>query len=186
MCKFLIENGADIDEIAKDETGGSRTPLGVIPGDRSNGADIDAVDDFGRSVTDMAYQSVYDYPNWGGGYRGDLWDAALLQCGYDVYERRLHHARTPQYDGMYRREDFERLWEGREELCPYFDDPPHWPPGGCVVPLSAKEDNTEEEDEVEEDDKSEDEADIEEEDKMEAFDKESEYDVNELLDDYMT
>lgn len=32
------------------------------------------------------------------------------------------------YIEWYTREDFERLWRGREEFCPYYDDLEEWDP----------------------------------------------------------
>ena len=40
-------------------------------------ADVYSVDKFGKSISD----SAYTYNNWYSSYRGDLWDAALSQCG---------------------------------------------------------------------------------------------------------
>jgi hypothetical protein len=78
------------------------------------GADIHAVDNYGNSVSEIAYNLCY-MP----GYAGELWDYALSECGYDILQD------TPA-------QIFERLWHGRETLCPYYDDPPLWPQQGLI------------------------------------------------------
>ena len=96
------------------------------------GADVSAVDCFGYSVSYYAYR-----PNCPqiehldvGGYRGDLWDATLARYGYDIYKKRKEtpHPRRPRYTEYYTRVHFEELWKGFEDLCPYYHDPPIWPP----------------------------------------------------------
>lgn len=98
-----------------------------------NGVDVRAVDCEGRSVSIVAYKLNYIEPELGldhfGGYRGDLWDAALATCGYDLLEFRKDYPRTPRYGTEYERADFERLWEGIEERCPYWDHG-RWPETG--------------------------------------------------------
>lgn len=103
------------------------------------GADPFAIDNDGRSVPDAAYRpSWFDKRYELGPLRGDLFDAALVRCGFDIREMRGRYPRTPQYaepkfhawgarKGGYAREDFEELWAGCEHLCPYFHDPPWWP-----------------------------------------------------------
>jgi len=103
------------------------------------GADICSIDHFGHSISDDAYRPLrHDEDYELGGYRGDLWDAVLSQCGYDICKMREGYHRRPQYiDGYgrkgYSRKDFERLWSGREKFCPYFNDPPIWCPRGCSL-----------------------------------------------------
>ncbi|KAF7503129.1 hypothetical protein GJ744_004271 [Endocarpon pusillum] len=96
------------------------------------GADVNAVDNFGDSIAKTAYshEGVYDHLNTYdlGMYRGDLWDAVLSDCGYDIAEMRKGFPRRPRYSCDYTREGFERLWRGREEFCPYYDDPSEWDP----------------------------------------------------------
>ncbi|OIW24632.1 ankyrin [Coniochaeta ligniaria NRRL 30616] len=94
------------------------------------GADVYATDRLGRSVSQLAYSKTC----WSemavlGSYCGDLWDAVLDLCGYSVlefrkgYPRRAIYTRSPRSPGWnYSRVDFERLWEGREHRCPYWDD----------------------------------------------------------------
>nr|RBQ85011.1 hypothetical protein FVER53263_08826 [Fusarium verticillioides] len=96
------------------------------------GADILALDHHQHSVSMRAY-----LPNDGdnqysskGSYRGDLWDAALRICGYDVSSHRDAYPRVPRYNRNYRRKDFERLWEGYEALCPYWTDERYPETGG--------------------------------------------------------
>ncbi|KAF5694406.1 hypothetical protein FDENT_1273 [Fusarium denticulatum] len=96
------------------------------------GADILAHDHHQHSVSMRAY-----LPNDGdnqysskGSYRGDLWDAALTICGYDINPYRDAYPRVPRYNRNYRRKDFERLWEGYEALCPYWTDERYPETGG--------------------------------------------------------
>jgi hypothetical protein len=91
------------------------------------GADIHSIDFKGRSIFDDAYSNTTedDYLNLGT-YRGDLWDAALSRCGYDVRKIRNCFHRIPRYTERYNRGHFEQLWKGKEESCPYFDDPAVW------------------------------------------------------------
>lgn len=95
----------------------------------SQGADVRARDNRGLSVSDLAYRkSCVEAPGLGS-YRGDLWDSVLAACGYDIREFRSagRYVRRGSYTDWYTRQDFERLWEGREDRCPYWDDSP-WPP----------------------------------------------------------
>ncbi|KAF2104285.1 hypothetical protein NA57DRAFT_51122 [Rhizodiscina lignyota] len=107
------------------------------------GADVLAVDDFGHSVSHYAYTSSVKEC---GGYRGDLWDAALARRGYNLYEMRRGFPRKPRYSRRYSRATFERLWSGFEHLCPYYDDVPVWPPGSRLheVFTDDEEDSDEE------------------------------------------
>lgn len=97
------------------------------------GVSVYAVDDKHRSVSMTAYiENEFEREcEWTpiGGYRGDLWDAALATCGYNLWEFRKIYPRLPRYDSRYKRSDFERLWEGIEHLCPYWDDR-RWPETG--------------------------------------------------------
>lgn len=97
-----------------------------------SGADVSAVDHGGFSVSLCAYcpNPSYDRSKELGGYRGDLWDAALAQCGRDINKMResTPHPRRPLYTKRYTRQYFERLWRGFEHLCPYYHDPPIWWP----------------------------------------------------------
>ena len=85
------------------------------------GADVHAKDDFGLSVSYYAYtKSCRDERPLS--YRGDLWDAALDACGHDIREFRKGYPRTARYTAKYKRSDFEALWKGREDRCPYWKD----------------------------------------------------------------
>ncbi|RBR03583.1 uncharacterized protein FIESC28_11740 [Fusarium coffeatum] len=88
------------------------------------GADVLSVDHHQHSVSMRAYLPNDNDNQYSskGSYRGDLWDAALSLCGYDISEHRAMHPRVPRYNKSYRRKDFERLWQGREPSCPYWDD----------------------------------------------------------------
>ena len=102
------------------------------------GADIRAVDDKGFSVSYYAYRKNAQFDKIStddeftfGGYRGDLWDAALAVFGINPYEFRKQYPRRPRYSEHYTRQDFENLWKGRENQCPYWDD--------ARYPLSGRE-----------------------------------------------
>jgi len=85
------------------------------------GADVYAEDYRGRSVSHVAYSgSCWDDDC--GSYRGDLWDAVLDACGYDIREFRKGYPRIAAYGARYTRSDFEALWKDREDRCPYWDD----------------------------------------------------------------
>ena len=91
------------------------------------GADVHAVDYSGMSISDIAYNASYEDEGYDlGGYRGDLWDAVLSECGHDISEMRKGYPRIPHYASRYTRECFEGLWLNREEFCPYYNDPPEW------------------------------------------------------------
>ena len=91
----------------------------------AHGADVDSRDNEGKSVSEYAYsQQSGRSDDW----YGDVWDRALSSCGYDICTRRRGFPRKPFYDKDYTREDFEELWFGSEEICPYYHDPPVWDP----------------------------------------------------------
>jgi hypothetical protein len=94
----------------------------------SRGANIHATDASGRSVTRAAYHSGICPLCEGnfGSFTGDLWDAVLVASGVDIYPFRQDSPRRASYTQDYSREHFERLWEGKEHLCPYWDDA-SWP-----------------------------------------------------------
>jgi hypothetical protein len=80
-----------------------------------------------RSTFDSAYRTVQGrLSHYMGSYRGDLWDAILTRCGYDIRRLRQGYPRKRIYTPIYTRADFERMWGEREHLCPYYDDPPVW------------------------------------------------------------
>lgn len=89
-----------------------------------HGADVYAEDYSGRSVSDVAYRyglsyelrEKLGYPN------EDVWDCALAVCGYNILDFRQHRCRKAHYGQIYKRQDFEKLWDGHEHLCPYYDD----------------------------------------------------------------
>ncbi|KAI0965926.1 hypothetical protein F4678DRAFT_467066 [Xylaria arbuscula] len=93
------------------------------------GANVYAVDDWGKSVSEIAYATLVCAEltnNDLGSYRGDLWDSVLLACNYNIADFRGMCRRTARYTYNYTRGDFEKLWEGREPSCPYWDDSA-WP-----------------------------------------------------------
>ena len=96
----------------------------------SQGADVQAVNSSGQTISDIAYQRHCNtYPsNLDVSFmRGDLWDLVLVASGHDLADFRSFFPRTASYGKNYTREHFERLWKGREEQCPYWDDL-DWPP----------------------------------------------------------
>ena len=98
-----------------------------------SGADVDAVDDHGVCVTEHAYTYGQDFTFTNlAGRLGDLWDHVLVRCGYDLFARRTAFPRRPSYSDSdsekYSRKEFEEIWAGWESYCPYYDDPPEWPP----------------------------------------------------------
>lgn len=89
-----------------------------------SGANPYAISNNGTSVGQVAYR----WRRRIGNYVGDLWDAVLQNCGFDVSQfRPKNHRRYAKYTNSYCRKHFEALWEGRESECPYWDDEP-WPP----------------------------------------------------------
>ncbi|KAM0421331.1 hypothetical protein ACHAPT_010861 [Fusarium lateritium] len=96
------------------------------------GADTSAVDHHDNTVTMRAYlpnENDNQYSSKGS-YRGDLWDAAVAICGYDLKHFRANYPRVARYNKNYSRQDFERLWLGHESLCPYWDDKRYPETGG--------------------------------------------------------
>lgn len=79
------------------------------------------------SVSGLAYGTENDpFPSRVGSYSGDLWNSVLSESGHDLAEFRARFPRRAGYTLLYTRDDFEMLWRGREEFCPYYDDPPVW------------------------------------------------------------
>ncbi|KAI1738138.1 ankyrin [Xylaria scruposa] len=93
----------------------------------TRGADVYALDNRGQSVCEVAYSQKDLQYGRRGSYVGDLWDAVLRSCGYDVAEFRRDNQRRANYTDSYTRQDFEAVWKGREDQCPYWNDEP-WPP----------------------------------------------------------
>lgn len=93
-----------------------------------HGADVHFEDWYGLQPSDYAYgatcQACYDFGN---SAKGDVWDAALTNSGYDIPESRKYYPRKARYIAGYTRGDFEKLWHGQEDNCPYWDDQ-LWPP----------------------------------------------------------
>ncbi|KAK9415363.1 hypothetical protein SUNI508_10553 [Seiridium unicorne] len=87
------------------------------------GADVRATNYSGRSVSEVAYTgpSVY-FSEDHGGYFGDFWDAVLATCGYNPLDFRAGHPRMARFTTAYTPEHFRRLWDGREHLCPYWNE----------------------------------------------------------------
>jgi hypothetical protein len=80
-------------------------------------------DRLGYTASEYAY--MRNHPSTGG-LIGDLWDAALVRRGYNIYANRKKHPRVPRYKKYYTRRIFERIWSSREDQCPYFEDPSYW------------------------------------------------------------
>ena len=105
---------------------GVRKDYGVLEGLFERGADVNAQDKSGTSVSRVAYACLSPFCLMGS-YPGDLWDSFLQSRGYDIEKYRGGNYRKAQYTEDYTRAHFEMLWEGKEHLCPYWDDEP-WPP----------------------------------------------------------
>jgi hypothetical protein len=91
----------------------------------NSGAEVNAVDEDGKSVSIYAYESLGGVPErQAGSFRGDLWDRVLAGTGFDVASYRNSHGipRRARYTRSYTRKHFEHLWEGMAELCPYYHD----------------------------------------------------------------
>ncbi|KAK5659900.1 hypothetical protein OQA88_13364 [Cercophora sp. LCS_1] len=89
----------------------------------NRGAVVNAEDNHGYSVSHIAYSQTCHVKferNWS--FPGDLWDAVLDTCGYGVQDFRNGYPRSAKYTDTYTRDDFESLWKGREERCPYWND----------------------------------------------------------------
>jgi len=111
------------------------------------GADINVRDGYGLSPSQLAYMMdgmtilcdrgarVEYYPqkkwflSYPGSYTGDLWDSVIQSFGHNLTAHRNREGipRKARYTAIYTRAEFEMLWEGKEDLCPYWDDRP-WPP----------------------------------------------------------
>ena len=88
-----------------------------------HGADVYAKDDYGLSVSDIAYADDSTDSKWGiGCARGDVWDFCLALTDHNVSEFRQGWPRKARYGRRYTRRDFEELWAGNEHLCPYYYD----------------------------------------------------------------
>ncbi|KAJ3540684.1 hypothetical protein NM208_g4949 [Fusarium decemcellulare] len=89
-----------------------------------NGADIHATKNWGDTVSSFAYGQGLGMPrrDSDSSFPGDLWDAVLDSCGYNIYKFRKHCPRRPFYTGTYTRQAFESLWQGKEHRCPYWND----------------------------------------------------------------
>jgi hypothetical protein len=84
-----------------------------------SGADVDAVDYSGTSVSLQVYHKS---SRRNSSFSGDLWDRVLAGAGFDVAPfRKLHGIqRRAWYNPWYTRRDFEAIWAGMTELCPYY------------------------------------------------------------------
>ncbi|QGI80866.1 hypothetical protein CEK25_007595 [Fusarium fujikuroi] len=92
-----------------------------------NGGDIWAVDDAGYLAANYAYDITCEADFlFSPSLKGDLWDSALSYLGYDILRFRRYYPRKARYMPGYTRQDFEKLWQGREGDCPYWDDH-SWP-----------------------------------------------------------
>lgn len=110
-----------------------------------SGADAHSVDNCGVSVSSFVYATGGGRTFIDGIHVGDLWDAALSQCGcgQDIREFRAgFHRLRSKYSLLYRSpptsDNLRSLWKGQEDKCPYYDDSPVWclystsPSGECL------------------------------------------------------
>ncbi|KAK9780844.1 putative Ankyrin [Seiridium cardinale] len=88
------------------------------------GADVHATTHTGTSVSDIAYRKLCSGAESDKYFRGDVWDLALEISGHGdkILEFRKKSPRAVKYSSKYTRADFESLWKGREERCPYWND----------------------------------------------------------------
>ena len=83
------------------------------------GADMFAVDASGESVSGIAClgNSIEL-----GNVKEHVWDCVLAHFGHPLLEPSRGHARVVDCGDSYRKLDFERLWKGKEDLCPYYHE----------------------------------------------------------------
>lgn len=91
------------------------------------GADVQATDNLGFSVSHKVYTYPLDRSDLRrrvryGSYSRDIWDFALVICGYDVFAIRGRFRRVGWYTPYYTTDNFRKLWQGCEHLCPYAED----------------------------------------------------------------
>ncbi|KAH6994944.1 ankyrin repeat-containing domain protein [Ilyonectria destructans] len=77
------------------------------------GANVFWMDRNGQSVSQTAYSESI---------AGDIWDAVLAELGHEVSRFRHDCPRRGKYTQDYTPADFMKLWQGKEELCPYYHD----------------------------------------------------------------
>ena len=132
--RCFLENGTSVQERGRDGLTClhvALTLLTTLPRDQDwqrlleflidRGADVHAETQSGISVSHVAYfRSCWDKEPCS--LPGDLWDSVLDACNYDIREFRKGYPRTAGYTPDYTRSDFEALWKGREERCPYWDE----------------------------------------------------------------
>lgn len=87
-----------------------------------HGADVFATDYCGSSVSSLAYDIDCDDGVFIGSLKGDVWDNALVHCGYKISDFRRGYPRRAASSQHYTRREFEGIWAGCEHLCPYYDD----------------------------------------------------------------
>ena len=91
-----------------------------------NDADVRAVNYYGESVSDVAYEDIV---------RGLVWDAVLADCGFKVADFRTEEHEFCWHPSLitcseqrytlgecFTTEVFAALWKGREHLCPYYEE----------------------------------------------------------------
>lgn len=97
---------------AREEPNGLRRALVELI---RQGADVNATDHSGNTVTDVAFHRL-DPQGAQGTYPADLWACSLAACGYDVLgEFQGGQARLTRCDSQYEKKHFESLWEGIED-----------------------------------------------------------------------
>ncbi|RSL45896.1 hypothetical protein CEP54_014092 [Fusarium duplospermum] len=92
-----------------------------------NGADVDATNHDGNSVTDLAFHHL-DPQSTLGTYPADLWACSLAACGYNVFvDFQNGQPRLPRFDSRYTSKDFETLWDGVKDRSYIFTTILHSP-----------------------------------------------------------
>ncbi|RMJ15876.1 hypothetical protein CDV36_004478 [Fusarium kuroshium] len=92
-----------------------------------NGADVNAANHNGDSVTDLAFHHR-DPQSTLGTYPADLWACSLAACGHNVFvDFQNSQPRLPRFDSQYTSKDFEALWDGVKDRSYIFTNILHSP-----------------------------------------------------------
>ena len=86
------------------------------------GADVFAKNNCGLSVSDIAY-TTYGDTMFEMRFREEIWDCALVSCGYDITDfrrpfRPAHYFRSCRFTSVH----FQELWADAEALRPAYED----------------------------------------------------------------
>lgn len=84
--------------------------------------DLLLTDNRGLKLSYTVYETDLDNLQYESSAVGDIWDRVLAELGEDVSEFRQSFPRQARYTGKYTPRDFMRLWQGKEHLCPYYNN----------------------------------------------------------------